>query len=90
MPFGGLAVDEFPLAEPDRLQPVRPDPVGGNQVLAHGLRTPQLPMPKRGEIVRQIGDALREKRTALGRLIAFEVGKIEAEGIGGGGERRLQ
>jgi aldehyde dehydrogenase family 7 protein A1 len=42
----------------------------------------QLPMPKRGEIVRQIGDALREKRTALGRLIALEVGKIEAEGIG--------
>ena len=39
-------------------------------------------MPKRGEIVRQIGDALREKRTALGRLIALEVGKIEAEGIG--------
>jgi acyl-CoA reductase-like NAD-dependent aldehyde dehydrogenase len=42
----------------------------------------KLPMPQRGEIVRQIGNALREKRDALGRLIALEVGKIEAEGVG--------
>eukprot|EP00742_Colponemidia_sp_Colp-10_P004347 GILJ01004639.1.p1 GENE.GILJ01004639.1~~GILJ01004639.1.p1 ORF type:complete len:535 (+),score=77.58 GILJ01004639.1:53-1657(+) len=40
------------------------------------------PIPVRGEVVRQIGDALRKYRTPLGKLIALEVGKIEAEGIG--------
>lgn len=42
----------------------------------------QMPAPKRGEIVRQIGDALRAKRDALGHLISLEMGKILAEGIG--------
>ncbi|BFG39591.1 hypothetical protein CerSpe_258650 [Prunus speciosa] len=41
-----------------------------------------LPAPKRGEIVRQIGDALREKLQHLGRLVSLEMGKILAEGIG--------
>lgn len=40
------------------------------------------PAPKRGEIVRQIGDALREKIEPLGRLISLEMGKILAEGRG--------
>lgn len=39
-------------------------------------------MPQRGEIVRQIGNALREKLEPLGKLVSLEVGKIEAEGIG--------
>lgn len=42
----------------------------------------QLPMPKRGEIVRQIGDKLREHRHELGSLISLEMGKILAEGVG--------
>ena len=41
-----------------------------------------MPAPRRGEIVREIGDALRENKTALGALIALEVGKIRAEGEG--------
>jgi aldehyde dehydrogenase family 7 protein A1 len=40
------------------------------------------PAPARGEIVRQIGDALRAKRDALGALISLEMGKIKSEGIG--------
>eukprot|EP00898_Chlorokybus_atmophyticus_P001740 jgi/Chlat1/2567/Chrsp175S02401 len=40
------------------------------------------PAPKRGEIVRQIGDALRRNLNDLGMLIALECGKILAEGIG--------
>ena len=39
-------------------------------------------MPARGEIVRQIGEALREKKGALGSLISLEVGKIKVEGDG--------
>jgi len=41
-----------------------------------------LPAPKRGEIIRLIGLALREKREALGELVSLEMGKIRAEGIG--------
>jgi len=40
------------------------------------------PAPKRGEIVRTIGDILREKKEALGKLITLENGKILAEGVG--------
>ncbi len=41
-----------------------------------------LPAPKRGDFVRQMGEALREKREALGALVSLEVGKILPEGIG--------
>ncbi|XP_042398165.1 aldehyde dehydrogenase family 7 member A1-like [Zingiber officinale] len=42
----------------------------------------QIPAPKRGEIVRQIGEALRTKLQYLGRLVSLEMGKILPEGIG--------
>ena len=41
-----------------------------------------VPAPKRGEIVRQIGDALRAHKDDLGALVALEMGKIFAEGKG--------
>ncbi len=41
-----------------------------------------LPAPKRGEIVREIGNALRESKAALGELVTLEMGKILAEGLG--------
>jgi len=41
-----------------------------------------LPAPKRGEIVRLIGNAFRDQLEPLGELVALEVGKIRAEGIG--------
>ena len=40
------------------------------------------PAPKRGEVVRQIGEALRHKREDLGRLVSYEMGKSLQEGIG--------
>ena len=40
------------------------------------------PAPKRGEIVRQIGDALRERKDALGKLVSYEMGKSLQEGLG--------
>nr|XP_004235550.1 aldehyde dehydrogenase family 7 member B4 [Solanum lycopersicum]XP_010318473.1 aldehyde dehydrogenase family 7 member B4 [Solanum lycopersicum] len=42
----------------------------------------QVPAPKRGEIVRQIGDALRANLQQFGRLVSLEMGKILPEGIG--------
>ena len=41
-----------------------------------------MPVPKRGEIVRQIGEALRAKKKPLGQLISLEMGKILSEGEG--------
>ncbi len=41
-----------------------------------------IPAPKRGEIVRDIGIALRENKKLLGRLVSLEMGKILAEGEG--------
>uniref|UniRef100_A0A8C6YJT9 Aldehyde dehydrogenase 7 family member A1 n=1 Tax=Nothoprocta perdicaria TaxID=30464 RepID=A0A8C6YJT9_NOTPE len=41
-----------------------------------------IPAPKRGEIVRQIGDALRQKIKVLGSLVSLEMGKILVEGVG--------
>ncbi len=41
-----------------------------------------VPAPKRGEIVRQIGEALRENKEALGKLVSYEMGKSLQEGLG--------
>ena len=41
-----------------------------------------VPAPKRGELVREIANALREKKDLLGSLIALEMGKIKQEGDG--------
>jgi aldehyde dehydrogenase (NAD+) len=41
-----------------------------------------LPAPKRGEVVRQLGNALRAAKRDLGRLVTLEAGKILAEGEG--------
>ncbi len=41
-----------------------------------------LPAPKRGLVVRDLGNALREVQEPLGELVTLEMGKIRAEGIG--------
>jgi aldehyde dehydrogenase family 7 member A1 len=41
-----------------------------------------IPAPKRGEIVRQMRVALKEKSEPLGQLVSLEMGKISAEGLG--------
>jgi aldehyde dehydrogenase (NAD+) len=42
----------------------------------------QVPAPRRGEIVRLIGNRLREHKDALGRLVSYEMGKSLQEGWG--------
>jgi aldehyde dehydrogenase (NAD+) len=42
----------------------------------------KVPGPRRGELVRLLGNALRENKDALGALVALEMGKILAEGQG--------
>jgi aldehyde dehydrogenase (NAD+) len=41
-----------------------------------------MPAPKRGEIVRQIGEALRINKEPLGKLVSYEMGKSLQEGYG--------
>jgi aldehyde dehydrogenase (NAD+) len=57
-----------------------------NTVVAQAIKAFEFwraqPAPKRGEIVRQFGVALREKKNALGGLVSLEMGKILTEGLG--------
>ena len=40
------------------------------------------PAPKRGEVVRQVGEELRKNKQALGQLVSYEMGKSLQEGLG--------
>ena len=42
----------------------------------------KIPAPQRGELVRQFGNRLREKKTFLGQLVSWEMGKSLQEGLG--------
>jgi len=42
----------------------------------------ELPAPRRGELVRLLGEELRASKEALGALVTLEVGKITSEGLG--------
>jgi aldehyde dehydrogenase (NAD+) len=46
------------------------------------LKWREVPAPKRGEVVRDLGQALREFKEPLGDLVTVEMGKIRAEGHG--------
>jgi len=46
------------------------------------LKWREVPAPKRGEVVRDLGNALRELKEPLGDLVTVEMGKIRAEGHG--------
>src|SRR6266852_4015256 len=41
-----------------------------------------VPAPRRGELVRLLGEVLRRKKTELGTLVSLETGKILQEGLG--------
>ncbi len=61
-------------------------PAEYEQVMAAGVKAFETwrttPAPKRGELVRQLGNALRELKGELGALVTMEMGKIRAEGEG--------
>jgi aldehyde dehydrogenase (NAD+) len=56
------------------------------QVVSHAVQTFEtwrmVPAPRRGELVRDLGNALRELKEPLGDLVSLEMGKIRAEGHG--------
>jgi aldehyde dehydrogenase (NAD+) len=46
------------------------------------LKWRSVPAPRRGELVRLLGQELRAAKAKLGRLVTIEVGKVESEGLG--------
>jgi len=42
----------------------------------------KIPAPKRGELVRQLGNKIRDNKAELGELVSFEMGKSLQEGLG--------
>lgn len=53
-----------------------------NQSLSVAKEWQKWPAPKRGEVVRQVGDALRQYKEPLGKLVSYEMGKSLQEGYG--------
>jgi aldehyde dehydrogenase (NAD+) len=75
--------------------PVNAQPIGGvyetdketyNDVVNNSIEAfkewRMWPAPKRGEIVRQVGEALRANKENLGKLVSYEMGKSLQEGLG--------
>ena len=67
-----------------RVRQATPADYAGAVTAAHQafLTWRDVPAPKRGEVVRQLGNALRELKTELGQLVTLETGKILSEGGG--------
>jgi len=75
-PIDGTVIAELPVhgaAELDRM-------IGQASEAFRAWRL--IPAPKRGEVVRLLGEALRAEKDALGRLVTIEAGKILQEGLG--------
>jgi aldehyde dehydrogenase (NAD+) len=64
--------------------PASPEALGRVVAMAHerSLAWREVPAPKRGEMVRDLGQALRAAKEPLGDLVTLEMGKIRAEGHG--------
>jgi aldehyde dehydrogenase (NAD+) len=70
-----------PLAAVARAYEATADRVVGDAAAAFE-RWRERPAPKRGDLVRDLGNALRDHKEPLGDLVTFEMGKIRAEGHG--------
>ncbi|NTJ66259.1 aldehyde dehydrogenase family protein [Agrobacterium rhizogenes] len=83
---GGTLAVTSPVtgAEIGRLREHSADEAKGAIAAAHEafLSWRNVPAPKRGELIRLLGEELRAGKAALGRLVSVEVGKITSEGLG--------
>ena len=61
-------------------------PAAANETLAAAqeafLQWRSVPAPRRGELIRLLGEELRAEKSALGRLVTIETGKLLSEGVG--------
>ena len=75
-PVDGNLIASVNITTPDDYQQV----IQTAQVAFKTWRT--VPAPKRGDMVRQMGDAFRANKEALGKLVSYEMGKSLQEGYG--------
>jgi aldehyde dehydrogenase (NAD+) len=75
-PADGNLIAQVQVATPETYEAV----VSQAQLAFEKWRT--VPAPLRGEIVREIGNALREVKADLGKLVSYEMGKSYQEGLG--------
>ncbi|HEX6993612.1 MAG TPA: aldehyde dehydrogenase family protein [Gammaproteobacteria bacterium] len=75
-PIDGSVLCEMALAGPADVR------AAAAAAAASFTRWRDVPAPRRAELVRRIGEALREHKDALGALVSFETGKILEEGRG--------
>ncbi len=74
-------IDGTPIAKVRQVTEDEYDQIVANAHTAF-LEWRKMPAPRRGDIVRQLGNRLRDKKKALGSLVTLEMGKIQAEGEG--------
>ncbi|MFY9344512.1 MAG: aldehyde dehydrogenase family protein [Planctomycetota bacterium] len=75
-PIDGSEIARIPAATPADYAAV------SSAAHAAFLRWREVPGPKRGDYVRRIGNAFREHKELLGKLVSLEAGKIVQEGLG--------
>jgi aldehyde dehydrogenase (NAD+) len=86
VPSGKELVSLNPATNEPIARVIQADSAAYNQVMSIAKTTfstwRELPAPKRGEVVRDLGNAVRELKEPLGDLISLEMGKIRGEGHG--------
>jgi aldehyde dehydrogenase (NAD+) len=83
----GKTIESFSPVDGKKIASVK---VASTEDYHHVIQTAQnafkiwrtVPAPKRGEMVRQFGDALRLNKESLGTLVSYEMGKSLQEGLG--------
>jgi aldehyde dehydrogenase (NAD+) len=75
-PADGNLIAQVQSTQPDTYEAV----ITQAQLAFEKWRT--VPAPQRGELVREIGNALREVKEDLGKLVSYEMGKSYQEGLG--------
>lgn len=75
-PADGKEIAQIQLSDSESYESV----ITQAQIAFEKWRT--VPAPLRGEIVREIGNALREVKADLGKLVSYEMGKSYQEGLG--------
>jgi aldehyde dehydrogenase (NAD+) len=84
---GGISLDSFSPVDGKRISVITTtDRSSYDKVVERANRAFPIwrawPAPRRGDVVRQIGEALRQNKPALGRLVSYEMGKSLQEGYG--------
>ena len=75
-PINGAEIAQVTQTRPDELPAI----LDRAEAAFHAWR--QVPAPRRGELVRLLGEELRAGKEALGAVVTLEAGKITSEGLG--------